>query len=68
MHNKEEIRKRARSKNITILEGDESTQASLGVNGRLLCLKVRDLLVFERQVSGSLQYYLSGILYIKRSS
>lgn len=60
--------KRARSKIIKPLEGDEKTQASLGINGSFLCLKVRDLLVLERQVSDSLQYYLSGILYIKRSS
>lgn len=57
--------KRARSKNITISEGDEKTEASLGINGKLLCLNVRDLLVFERQVLGSLQYYLLGTLYIK---
>lgn len=57
--------KRARSKNITISEEDEKAEASVGINGKLLCLKVRDLLVFERQVLVSLQHYLLGILYIK---
>lgn len=57
--------KRARSKNITISEGDEKTEASLEVNVKLLCLKIRNLLVFERQVLGSLHYYLLGMLYIK---